>query len=143
MLKGISYLISPELLKTLSEMGHGDEIVFADIHFPGHSFNSHIIRADGLNVDQLLAAIIPLFELDKYSPPLTMMEAVSDDRLDKSVELRYRKALFGNEPGIDIQRIDRFAFYERAKNAYAIVMTSETMKYGNILLKKGVTPVTE
>ena len=140
MLKGISPAISPELLKTLAEMGHGDEIVLADAHFPGHTMNNRVLRADGVGVDALLKGLIPLFELDSYAPPLVMMAAVSGDQLDPTVEQRYRKALFGDAPGLPIERIDRFAFYDRAKAAYAVVMTSEMAKYGNILLKKGVTP---
>ena len=143
MLKGISPLVSPELLKVLAEMGHGDEIIFADAHFPGHTINERVIRADGLGVDQLLRAVIPLFELDTYAPPLAMMAAVEGDQLDPCVERKYRQALFGDQPGVDIQRIDRFAFYERAKAAYAVVMTGEIAKYGNIILKKGVTPITQ
>ena len=138
MLKGISPVVSPDLLKTLAEMGHGDEIVIADAHFPGHTFNSRVLRADGLDADQLLAGIIPLFELDAYATPVIMMEAVPGDTLDPSVEARYRKAL-GYE-GI-IEREERFAFYERAKKAYAVVLSGEIAKYGNIILKKGVTPV--
>ena len=141
MLKGIAPAISPELLKILSEMGHGDEIVLADAHFPGHTFNGRVVRADGVTVSTLLKGMMPLFELDSYAPPLVMMAAVSGDTLDPTVEQRYLEALFGNRPTQPIERIDRFAFYERAKAAYAVVMTSETAKYGNILLKKGVTPV--
>ena len=138
MLKGISPVVSPDLLKTLAEMGHGDEIVIADAHFPGHTFNSRVLRADGLDADQLLAGIIPLFELDAYATPVIMMEAVQGDTLDPAVEARYRKAL-GYE-GI-IERVERFAFYERAKKAYAVVLSGEIAQYGNIILKKGVTPV--
>ena len=138
MLKGISPVVSPDLLKTLAEMGHGDEIVIADAHFPGHTFNSRVLRADGLDADQLLAGIIPLFELDAYATPVIMMEAVPGDTLDPSVEARYRKAL-GYE-GV-IERVERFAFYERAKKAYAVVLSGEVAQYGNIILKKGVTPV--
>ena len=138
MLKNISPLISPELLKTLAEMGHGDEIIFSDAHFPAHSLGPKVIRADGLRVNQLLAAIIPLFELDSYAPPLVMMAPVEGDSLDTDVEARYRRALFEEGEGAEIMRIERFAFYERAKRAYAIVVTGETAKYGNILLKKGV-----
>ena len=141
MLKGISPAISPELLKVLSEMGHGDEIILADAHFPGHSFNDRVLRADGVTVATLLKGMMPLFELDSYAPPLVMMAAVSGDTLDPTVEQRYLEALFGNGPAKPIERIDRFAFYDRAKAAFAVVMTSETAKYGNILLKKGVTPV--
>ena len=140
MLKGIAPVISPELLKVLSEMGHGDEIVFADAHFPGHTMNNRVLRADGVGVDALLKGLIPLFELDSYAPPLVMMAAVSGDQLDPNVEQRYRKSLFGDAPGLPIERIDRFAFYDRAKAAFAVVMTSEMAKYGNILLTKGVTP---
>lgn len=139
MLKGISPAISPELLKTLAEMGHGDEIILADAHFPGHTFNARVIRADGLGVDTLLAGILPIFELDSYAPPLAMMAAVEGDSLDPAVEAKYRAAMGGFSG--NIERIDRFAFYDRARAAYAVVMTGETAKYGNILLKKGVTPV--
>ena len=140
MLKGISPVVSPDLLKTLAEMGHGDEIVIADAHFPGHTFNSRVLRADGLDADQLLAGIIPLFELDAYATPVIMMEAVPGDTLDPSVEARYRKAL--GYDGI-IERVERFAFYERAKKAYAVVLSGEVAQYGNIILKKGVTPIAE
>ena len=138
MLKGISPVISPDLLKVLAEMGHGDEIILADAHFPGHSFNSRVLRADGVGIDRLLAGIIPIFELDSYAPPVAMMAAVEGDVLDDSVEAKYRAAM---EFTGTVERIDRFAFYDRARAAYAVVMTGETAKYGNILLKKGVTPV--
>lgn len=141
MLKGISPLISPELLKTLAEMGHGDEIVLADAHFPGHAVNSRVLRADGVAIDALLKGVIPLFELDSYAPPLVMMAAAQGDTLDPAVEKRYLKALFGDSAGKEILRIDRFSFYDRARSAYAVVMTGDLAKYGNIILKKGVTPV--
>ncbi|AMO54973.1 hypothetical protein GZ77_25760 [Endozoicomonas montiporae] len=141
MLKGISPLVSPELLKVIAEMGHGDELLIADAHFPGHALSNHVVRADGVPADQLLKAIIPLFELDAYSPPLIMMSPTDGDELDPDVERRYRKALFGDEAGLDICRAERFAFYERAQKAFAVVMSGEVAKYGNIILKKGVTPV--
>lgn len=142
MLKGISPLISPGLLKILASMGHGDEIVLADAHFPGHSLCSKVVRADGLQVADLLGAILPLFELDEYVPdPLVMMKAVEGDQLDPEVERSYLQQVKIFNPKIAaIQRIDRFTFYERAKSAFAVVMTGETAKYGNIILKKGVTP---
>lgn len=142
MLKGISPLLSPELLATLYRMGHGDEIVLADAHFPGHALGVPVIRADGLGIDRLLDAILPLFELDAYvDSPLAMMAAVPGDVLDPAVEAAYRVAIDRHTPRhASIARIERFAFYERAKSAFAIVMTGETRKYGNILLKKGVTP---
>ena len=140
MLKGISPAISPDLLKALAEMGHGDEIVITDAHFPAHYFGrcgAVVLRADGVGADALLAGIAPLFELDSYATPVAMMAAVPGDELDPDVERRYRAALgYGGE----IERMERYAFYERAKKAYAIVVSGETAKYGNIMLKKGVTP---
>ena len=139
MLKTISPLLYPQLLKVLAEMGHGDEIIVSDAHFPASSLGPQVIRADGLPVDALLAALIPLFELDSYAPALVMMAPVEGDTLDERVEARYLQALFADgEPSQSVVRIDRHAFYARAKSAFAIVITGETAKYGNILLKKGV-----
>lgn len=142
MLKGISPLISPSLLEVMARMGHGDELVLADAHFPGESLNSRVLRADGLRIPDLLAAILPLFELDKYvAHPLAMMAAVPGDSLDPSVEKSYLVSIHRTNPDAPpIERIERFAFYERARSAFAVVMTGETAKYGNILLTKGVTP---
>ncbi len=143
MLKGISPIISPDMLKILASMGHGDEIVLADAHYPGETFNKNIIRADGLKISNLLLAIMPLFELDQYVDcPLIMMEAVKGDALDPVVEASYLNSItpYCSRNNL-LSRIERFAFYERSKNAFAIVMTGETAKYGNIILKKGVTPV--
>ena len=141
MLKGIHPCVSPELLKTLAEMGHGDEIVLADAHFPGHSVNPRVLRADGLDVATLLDGVLPLFELDSYADPLMMMQVVEGDVLDPSVEERYmavvRRHAGDAKPPV---RIDRFGFYDRAREAFAVVMTGDTAKYGNIILKKGVTP---
>jgi L-fucose mutarotase len=142
MLKGISPIISPELLSVLARMGHGDEIIFADAHFPGETFNPNVLRADGIKIPALLEAVLPLFELDSYvDAPLIMMEAVEGDSLDPIVEASYIEKVKLTNPHISATaRIDRFKFYERAKNAFAVVMTGETAKYGNIILKKGVTP---
>ena len=142
MLKGISPVISPDLLKVLAEMGHGDEIVFSDAHFPAHTFGragAIVLRADG-SADMLLAGVSPLFELDSYATPVVMMEAVKGDMLDPAVEKAYRAALRYNGK---IDLMERYAFYERAKKAYAIVLTGETRKYGNVILKKGVTPIVD
>ena len=139
MLKGISPVVSPQLLKILAEMGHGDEIILADAHFPGHSQGPQVVRSDGLSVSDLLDGIMPLFELDSYADPLIMMQVVEGDALDPAVEADYMAAIRASDPEApNPKRIDRFAFYERARTAFAIVMTGETRKYGNILLKKGV-----
>lgn len=143
MLKGISPLISPELLKALSEMGHGDEIIFADAHYPAKSFNDYVIRLDGVKIPELLSGVLALLVLDEYvEHPMVMMAAVKGDTLDPKVEESYLKSVHTEYPNISgIERIDRFAFYERSKQAFAVVVTGETAKYGNILLKKGVTPI--
>jgi len=141
MLKGIHPAIGPELLKVLAEMGHGDEIILADAHFPGHSFNDQVLRADGLKITTLLDAILPLFELDSYAAPLIMMQAVEGDSLDPAVEASYRVEIKKHAPDApEVIRIGRFEFYDRAEKAAAVVMTGETAKYGNLVLKKGVTP---
>ncbi len=141
MLKGISRYLSPELLAALHEMGHGDEIILADAHFPGHSIGPRVIRADGIPIQNLLDGILPLFELDSYAPPLVMMEVVPGDTLDLAVERDYMDSIHRHAAGAPIpERIERHAFYARAKEAFAIVMTGELRKYGNLLLKKGVTP---
>lgn len=143
MLKGISPLFSPELLATLYRMGHGDEIVLADAHFPGESLGVPVVRADGLPVASLLDAILPLFELDSYvEAPVLMMAVVPGDTADPAVEREYRQVIDRHQPAAPpIQRLERFAFYGRCRSAFAIVMTGDTRKYANVILKKGVTPV--
>ncbi len=142
MLKGISPLLSPDLLSALCRMGHGDEIVLADAHFPGESFNGRVLRADGVRIAPLLGGILPLFELDTYvAHPVVMMAAVEGDRLDEDLLESYRAAIEAHAPKTPATKfIDRFAFYDRTKAAFAVLMTGETAKYGNIILKKGVTP---
>jgi L-fucose mutarotase len=143
MLIGIDPCISPDLLAILCRMGHGDEIVLADAFFPAESFNSRVLRADGIRIPSLLKGILALISLDEYVPhPLAMMAAVSGDQLDPSVEKSYRQAIEARWPQAPaIERVERFAFYERTRKAFAVVMTGETVKYGNIILKKGVTPL--
>lgn len=144
MLLGISPLMSPELLATLYRMGHGDEIVLADAHFPSHSLGvSTVIRADGLKIADLLDAILPLMVLDQYgNENQVMMDVVPGDELDPAVEVAYRECILKHQPNVPpISQLERFAFYDRAGTAFAIVVTGETAKYGNIILRKGVTPV--
>jgi L-fucose mutarotase len=141
MLKGINPIISPDLLKILAEMGHGDEIILADAHFPGHTFcPKNVLRGDGLQIPDLLEGIIPLFELDSYADPLIMMAAVEGDHLDPQVEADYMAAIRKHAPDAPaVKRISRFEYYDRAEKAFACVITGTTAKYGNIILKKGVT----
>jgi L-fucose mutarotase len=143
MLIGIDPVISPELLDVLFRMGHGDEIVLADAFFPGDSMNSRVIRADGIRVPALLDGILALMNLDSYVPhPVVMMAPVPGDYPDESVEKTFRAVIDRHWPETPaIERIERFAFYERAKKAFAVLMTGETVKYGTIILKKGVIPL--
>ena len=143
MLIGIDPVISPELLDALFRMGHGDEIVLADAFFPGNTFNSRVIRADGIRVPALLDGILALINLDSYVPkPVIMMAAASGDTLDPNVEKSYRAVIDKRWSGTPpVELLERFAFYERCTKAYAVVMTGETVKYGNIILKKGVIPL--
>jgi len=143
MLIGIAPCISPELLSVLFRMGHGDEIVLADAFFPGDSFNARVIRADGIRIPELLDGILALINLDSYvEAPVLMMQPTPGDKLDTAVERAYRVPIDRRWPGTPaVQRLERFAFYERSKKAFAVVMTGETVTYGNIILKKGVIPV--
>lgn len=137
MLKGIPSIISPELLKIMMEMGHGDEIVIGDGNFPGKSMNANCVRCDGHNVPELLEAMLKLFPLDTYAKPVYIMEKVPGDTVETPIWDEYRKIVkpYTNE---DLEQVERFEFYERAKKAYAVVMTGESALYANIILKKGV-----
>jgi L-fucose mutarotase len=141
MLRGISPLFSPELLAAIYRMGHGDEIVLADAHFPGHSIHNHVIRADGLQIEALMGAILPLFALDEYvDDPVVMMQCVPGDAPDPAVEAGYRAVIDQYAPQTPkIKLIERFDFYKRASKAFVVVMTGDTRKYANIILKKGVS----
>ena len=138
MLKGIPEIISPELLKILAQMGHGDEIVLSDAHFPAYSVGTNIVRADAVSSPEMLAAILKLIELDQYvDQPVMLMEPVPGDAVDPELLAEIKKHL--NEDAERIGYIERFAFYERAKKAFAVVVTGEKRIYGNIIVKKGVT----
>lgn len=142
MLKGISPLISPELLSVLYRMGHGDEIVLADAHFPGETCGQRVVRADGLRIANLLDGILPLLALDADGDSPTIMMAPGEGNvLDPKVEESYLRVILKHCPEAPpIVRNERLVFYERARNAFAVVMTGETATFGNIILRKGVTP---
>ena len=142
MLKNIPAILSPELLKTLCEMGHSDRIVIADGNFPCESMgkNAKVIRCDGHGVPELLDAILQLFPLDTYiDKPVMLMEVVPGDPVVPTIWDDYKEIISKYEPeNCKIEMIERFAFYERAKTAYAVVATGEEAIYANIILKKGV-----
>ena len=140
MLKGISPLLTPELLKILAEMGHGDELVIGDCNFPAQSMGKRCVRCDGKGGAELLDAILQLFPLDQYvDKPVSLMERVPGDNADVSIWKTYEKMIKKEEPrGTKvIQKLERFAFYEEAKKAYAVIATSETSQYANVILQKG------
>ncbi|MBR5743307.1 MAG: L-fucose mutarotase [Clostridia bacterium] len=138
MLKGIPSIISPELLKILDEMGHGDEIVIGDGNFPAASMGTRVVRADGHGVPELLDAILTLFPLDAYvEAPVALMEVVPGDPVVPVIWDEF-KAIVEKHGGAKIEHIERFAFYERAKKAYCILASGESAIYANVILKKGV-----
>ena len=140
MLKNIPSILSPELLKTLMEMGHGDELVIADGNFPAASIAQRLIRADGHGVPPLLEAILKVFPLDIYvEKPVALMAVVPGDTVETPIWDEYDAIVRASGEKYDgYDNIERFAFYERAKNAYAVVATGESALYANIILKKGV-----
>lgn len=140
MLLGIPKIISPELIKILMEMGHGDEIVLADGNFPAASHAQRLVRCDGHSVPELLDAILQLFPLDTYvERPVGLMSVVPGDPAKPAIWGQYRSiVLKHDELAGEFDFIERFAFYEKAKKSYAIVATSEKALYANIILKKGV-----
>ncbi len=140
MLKGIPTVISPDLLKIMMEMGHGDEIVIADGNFPAASTAEHLVRCDGHGVSEILKAMLDFFPLDVYvDKPVTLMEVVPGDDTKPVIWDEYKKIIIDSgEKFEEFGFEERFAFYERAKKAYAIIATSEKALYANVILKKGV-----
>ena len=143
MLKGIPKILSPELLKVLCEMGHGDRIVIADGNFPSESVgkNAKVVRMDGHGTCELLEAILQLFPLDTYvDHPVQLMQVVPGDKVetpiwDEYTEIIKRVDVRGSSA---ISNIERFRFYDEAREAYAIIATGEGALYANIMLQKGV-----
>ncbi|MBO5782588.1 MAG: fucose isomerase [Clostridia bacterium] len=143
MLKGIPPIISPELLKVLCEMGHGDKIVIADGNFSAESAgkNAIVIRCDGHGVPELLDAILQLFPLDIYTDkPVTLMDVLPGDTVKTPIWDVYKSIIAKYDERKDsvVGKISRSAFYDEARGAYAIIATSEKALYANILLQKGV-----
>lgn len=138
MLKNVPSILSPELLKVLMEMGHGDTIVIGDGNFPAASNAKRLIRLDGHGVPEVLDAILKLMPLDTYvKTPVSLMD--NDDSENRPpIWEEYKQIIEKNEGEKEIELIERFAFYTRAKNAYAIIATGETAIYANVILQKGV-----
>lgn len=137
MLKGIPGCISPKLMETMMRMGHGDELIFADADFPADTCARLVIRADGVGLEELLSSVLPFYPLDPFvETPAAIMAPVGEATVADAV-LRGRDIIRRFEPTFgDYEYVERFAFYERAKRAFAVVITGEPD--GNVILKKGV-----
>ena len=143
MLKGIPKILSPELLKVLCEMGHSDRLVISDGNFPAESMgkNAIVIRCDGHGVPEILEAILKVFPLDTYvEKPMNLMEVMPGDNVETPIWDTYKEivAKYDGRGADAIGNIARFAFYEEAKTAYAIIATGESALYANVMLQKGV-----
>lgn len=139
MLKGIPSILSPELVKTLMEMGHGDEIVLADRNFPAATCGRRLIRADGLMISDLLEAVLPLFPLDTEVPSPAAVMAMPAGQAEPPMWAAFRAILRRHhERFADFDYVERFAYYERAKAGFAVVITGDPTPRGNLLLVKGV-----
>lgn len=143
MLKGIPKILPPELLKVLCEMGHSDVLVIADGNFPAESMgkDAKVIRMDGHGIPEILDAVLQLFPLDSYvEKPFNLMQVMPGDDVETPIWEVYEKIEEKYEPRgkAAIGQIERFAFYEKAKKAYAIIATGETALYANVMLQKGV-----
>jgi len=140
MLKGIPNILSPELLKILMEMGHGDEIVIVDGNYPAASHAQRLIRLDGHGVPEILEAVVKFFPLDTFvQKPVTLMAKVPGSDVETPIWDIFKSIIRKeDERAADVGFEERFAFYERAKKAYAIVASGESALYANIILKKGV-----
>jgi L-fucose mutarotase len=140
MLKNINPLLSPDLLMVLRSMGHGDEIVVVDANFPAASMAQRLVRLDGLTVTAVTDAILSVMPLDDFVPEAAWrMEVVGDPQAEQPIFGEFRAIIERHEgAGFRLASLERFAFYERAKAAYAIVATGEARLYGNMILKKGV-----
>lgn len=142
MLKNVNKLLTGDLLKVLCDMGHGDEIVIADANFPAETCAKRLIRIPGIDGVSLTKAILEVFPLDSYSDPALIMDLTDSDKekgMAEPVIWKGYQDLVSNETGgIELKKLERFEFYERAKNAYAIVQCGEERQYGNLILVKGV-----
>jgi L-fucose mutarotase len=140
MLKHIPPIISPELLYLIARMGHGDELVIADANFPAESMGKRVVRADGHGVPAILEAVLSLFPLDRYvNAPAIVMQRVEAPAEPAPIWAEFQRVLDAAESRpIAIERLERFAFYDRATQAFGVVATGETALYGNIIIKKGV-----
>jgi L-fucose mutarotase len=138
MLKGISKIVSPLLLKILCEMGHGDEIVIADGNFPSETNGQRVVRADGLGGKEMLEAVLSLIPLDTYANENFLLMKPKEDEPTPTIWTEYFEVANAADSNVRVGNLERLEFYERARRAYAVIATGEGAIYANIILKKGV-----
>jgi L-fucose mutarotase len=144
MLKGLDPLLGPDLLHVLAAIGHGDELLVADGNFPAASIARRLVRLDGVDAPRALRAILSVFPLDTFVPTPARVMAVVGDPGAVPAPVRDFQAIVDAAAGrpVPLEALERFAFYERARAAFAVVATGEPRPYGNILLVKGVVRAT-
>jgi L-fucose mutarotase len=142
MLRGIDPILSPDLLRILRAMGHGDEIVVADANFPGEANAKRLVRLDGIDAPRVVRAVLSVMPLDSFvdDPALSMAPVDDAVRIPPVVSLFQEVIDEVADHPARIMPVERFAFYERARAAFAVVITGEGRHYGNLILKKGVLP---
>lgn len=140
MLKGIPSILSPELLKILMEMGHGDEIIIGDGNFPAASCAQRLVRLDGHGGCEVLDAILKLFPLDTFvEKPVSLMAVVNANDPEPYIWGKYMSTIKKYDDNVkEFEFVERYKFYERTKMAYAVIATSEAALCANIILKKGI-----
>lgn len=144
MLRGIPAIISPRLMYVMMCMGHGDELVLVDIDYPAYTFSREVIRLDGIRIAPLLEAILPFFPLDIFvDKPAATMAPVEEDMQEEPEFFRQTREIISryHRPFTDLEHVERFKFYERTKESFAVVMTGEGD--GNLILRKGVVFIQE
>ncbi len=140
MLKGIDPLLNADLLHLLRAMGHGDDVVIVDCNFPAAAMGRRVVRLDGVDAPRAAKAILSVLPLDDFvDKPAAVMQVVGDAKAVPPVCREFQDAVdAAADRHWELDRIERFAFYERARAAFALVVTGERRLYGNLLLKKGV-----
>jgi L-fucose mutarotase len=139
MLKNLDPVLGPDLLRTLRAMGHGDEIAIVDANYPAESAGPRLLRMDGLSSTRVLEAVLSVMPLDEFVPdPAFRMEVVVDPDRIEPITVEFQEIIARHEPWAKLSALERFAFYERARHAFAVLATGETRLYGNVILKKGI-----
>lgn len=138
MLKNVPKIMSPQLLKILCEMGHGDEIVIADGNFPAETCGQRVVRADGHGGEEILDAVLSLIPLDTYAQENLLLMQTTNGDPTPTIWDKYFAIAKKHDDNLRASNLERFEFYERAKKAYAVIATGESAIYANVIIKKGV-----